>query len=96
MSFATVYNNLEALKERGRVLHLKFDSERMRYDPNTSEHHHMICDGCKKIIDVNVDFDLRIPEDLKHDFEISRNHIMFHGTCADCRQRGESTSKREV
>ena len=84
MSFATVYNNLEAMKKRGSLHSLTIDSERMRYDPNTSYHHHLICVDCKKIIDVSVNIKLNIPEDQRNDFDILGNHIEFYGTCPDC------------
>ncbi len=84
MSFATVYNNLEMLRGRGRISSLTIDSERMRYDPDTSYHHHIICTECKRIIDVNVNIKLNIPEDQRNNFEILGNHIEFYGTCQEC------------
>ena len=86
MSFATVYNNLEALRKRGSIISLTMDSERMRYDPNTSYHHHIICMDCKKIIDVTLNVKLNIPEEHSRDFEILGNHIEFYGTCSECRE----------
>lgn len=96
MSFATVYNNLEAMKKRGIIHNLTIDSERMRYDPNTSYHHHIICVDCKKIIDVSVNIILHIPEEDKCDFDILGNHIEFYGTCPDCMQSESRTAKIQV
>jgi Fur family peroxide stress response transcriptional regulator len=84
MSFATVYNILEALKKRGKIKELNIDPERKRYDPNTSHHHHCICTSCNKVLDVQTSFDLTVPDEIKDSFEVSENHIEFYGTCSDC------------
>lgn len=84
MSFSTVYNTLEALRQRGEVLELTVDPERKRYDPDTSEHHHLICVRCRKIVDVRADYRIRIPAEVSEGFEVIGNHIEFHGICARC------------
>jgi Fur family peroxide stress response transcriptional regulator len=90
MSFATVYKTIETLKKRGDLLELVIDSGRRRYDPDTSPHHHFICTGCKKIIDVNADFSLAVPDELKGSFEITGSHITFYGRCKECNAKGGS------
>lgn len=90
MSFATVYNNLEALLQRGNILSLTIDSKRMRYDPNTSDHHHLICLECRKIVDIHIDVKLHIPDDKTCDFDILGNQIVFYGNCPDCRGQEEA------
>jgi len=88
MSFATVYNTLEALRKRGGILELTIDPERKRYDPNTEHHHHLICLACKKIIDVHADFDISIPEEQIGSFQLMGNHIEFYGVCPECQKKG--------
>src|SRR5436305_13788977 len=53
MSFATVYNTLDALARCGLTgsLHL---GGAVRFDPNTSPHHHAVCDSCGAVVDVPV------------------------------------------
>ncbi|MBF0566682.1 MAG: transcriptional repressor [Nitrospirae bacterium] len=85
MSFATVYNNLEALKSRGAILELNIDPGRRRYDPETGYHHHLVCEKCKKIIDINANFDLNLTDDQKDGFLIHGNRIEFYGLCMECR-----------
>lgn len=84
MSFATVYNTLETLKQKGRILELTIDPDKKRFDPNTMAHHHLICTGCKKIVDIHRNFDLSLPEGCVESFEITGNHIEFYGVCGDC------------
>jgi Fur family peroxide stress response transcriptional regulator len=51
MSFATVYNTLDALARCGLTGALRLGSA-VRYDPNTSAHHHAVCDVCGTIVDL--------------------------------------------
>jgi len=87
MSFATVYNTLEAMKGVGIVRELKIDASRRRYDPNTKRHHHLMCDCCGKIVDIHVDYRLDLPAQVAEEFEVIGNHVEFFGTCRPCRER---------
>ena len=51
MSFATVYNTLDALAKLGLVGSLRLGSA-VRFDPNTALHHHAVCDGCGAVVDL--------------------------------------------
>jgi Fur family peroxide stress response transcriptional regulator len=84
MSFATVYNTLKALKMHDNIQELTIDPEKKRFDPNTIRHHHLICISCRKIIDIDTDFDVELPSVQKHGFEITGNHIDFYGVCPEC------------
>ena len=85
MSFATVYNTLEALKNIGSVQELKIDPSKKRYDPDMSNHHHLICKKCKSILDIHKDFKISLPDELTGGFEILGNSIEFFGLCEKCR-----------
>ena len=87
MSFATVYNTLEALKNRGNVQELKIDSHKKRYDPDISRHHHLICLKCSKIIDIHKDFKIALSEDLMRGFDLLGNSVEFYGICQKCKKR---------
>jgi Fur family peroxide stress response transcriptional regulator len=84
MSFSTVYNTLEALRARGKVIELSVDPERKRYDPDTTAHHHLVCVRCRRIVDVRTDYRLQVPAREREGFEVTGNHIEFHGICAEC------------
>ncbi|GBD97101.1 MAG TPA: transcriptional repressor [Nitrospirae bacterium] len=86
MSFATVYNTLEALKNKGNIQELKIDSHKKRYDPDISRHHHLICIKCRKIIDIHKDFKIVLSEDLIHGFELLGNSVEFYGICQKCKK----------
>src|SRR5690625_5828704 len=51
MSVATVYNNLRVLRENGLVRELTYGDSSSRFDCNTEEHYHIICNSCGKIVD---------------------------------------------
>lgn len=84
MSFATVYNTLEILIEKGLVKELGIDTHKRRYDPEVSLHHHFLCKRCGKILDVESKYDISIPENLK-DCQISDFQIVFYGFCPSCK-----------
>lgn len=86
MSFATVYNTLEALKNKGSIQELKIDPNKKRYDPDISHHHHLICVKCNNIADIFKDFKVDLTEDLKAGFELLGNSIEFYGICQQCRK----------
>lgn len=86
ISFATVYNTIQALRDKGEVLELTIDPERRHYDPNASPHHHTICAKCNKIGDMFFDLSEKIcfgSEDLKG-FKVNSSQVNFYGTCGDC------------
>jgi len=87
MSFATVYNTLEALRNKGKVRELTIDPDKKRYDPDSSPHHHLICLKCRNIIDVHKDFNLSLSEDMTKGFELIGNHIEFYGICQKCKSK---------
>jgi len=94
MSFATVYNTLDALIRRGMLLEITIDPRKKRFDPDSEPHHHLMCIRCKKVVDVHNEFELTIPLGQRHGFEIMGNHIEFHGLCEQCREtRSEKNSQ---
>lgn len=84
MSFATVYNTLEVLVEKGLVKELGIDSQKRRYDPDTSIHHHFLCKKCGKILDIESKYHIQIPDEIK-DCQIIDFQIVFYGVCPECK-----------
>jgi Fe2+ or Zn2+ uptake regulation protein len=52
MSFATVYNTLDALSSAGLCAALALSPGSGRFDPNMDPHHHLVCDRCGSVRDV--------------------------------------------
>ncbi len=89
MSFATVYNTLEALQQKNYLRELNIDPDKKRFDPNTNPHHHLICVTCKKIVDIYDDYKIRVPNRARKGFAIIGHHIEFYGLCPKCQSKKE-------
>jgi Fur family transcriptional regulator, stress-responsive regulator len=85
VSLATVYNTVNELVALGEIAELTLRDGRKRYDPNTTEsHHHLICTGCDKILDV-VPLRLpSLPDHERHGFDIDTIAVTFRGRCPQC------------
>src|SRR3954454_24388738 len=57
MSFATVYNTLDALASAGLCAALSLSPGPPRFDPNMRAHYHAVCDRCGLVRDVPADAD---------------------------------------
>jgi len=88
VSFATVYNTLQALRDRGEVAEITIDFQKKHYDPDMRPHHHIICMECNKIADVFQDYSeaLRLPYHIKGEFQAMANHVNFYGICKECQK----------
>lgn len=88
MSVATVYNNLRVLREIGLVRELTYGDASSRFDCNTSDHYHIICDSCGKIVDFHYP-PLNEVESLAEQvtgFEVSHHRMEVYGKCEDCQK----------
>ncbi len=89
MSFATVYNTLDALVrlELVSALRLNGDQTAMRFDPNTTAHHHAVCDACGAVIDIPA---LPPSAPLKKEveeiagFTVRAEERIYRGLCGRC------------
>jgi Fur family transcriptional regulator, peroxide stress response regulator len=86
MSFATVYNTLEVLKQRGHLRELTVDPAKKRFDPNAEPHHHLVCIRCRKTVDIHQEFNLCLSRSERRQFEIIGNHVEFLGLCEKCKK----------
>ena len=88
LSFATVYNTLQTLREHGEVMEVTKDPIRKHYDPNTSPHHHVICISCNDLWDVFVDYSdvLKLPSTIARGMKTVGVHVDFYGLCKNCQK----------
>ena len=85
MALATVYNTLELLRGRRMVAELSLDAERKRFDPDVSDHHHAICTGCGRILDIRMPSKITLTEEILAGFEVEEVRLEVRGLCPDCR-----------
>jgi Fur family transcriptional regulator, peroxide stress response regulator len=95
ISLATVYRNLHSLVEGGKIRTLLLREQVARYDPETSEHDHFICERCGRIIDLFLPRDRPIDlTSLANDgYLVTRHDLTVHGVCPTCAAR-RRTSRR--
>ena len=87
VSLRTVYQTLNDLAAMGEITQIDLGTGSARFDPNLEAHHHLVCDGCGSVVDVEADFThVRVPDGATHGFEVARTEIVFRGRCAACRR----------
>ena len=104
MSFATVYNTLDALASAGLSSTLRLGSAlgsalggAARFDPNTTAHHHAVCDGCGAVHDVPAETlkpstgSVRRLERTTPGFSVRSVERIYRGLCASCRRKPVKT-----
>ena len=87
LSRATVYRVLETLVEQGFARKVHHPGAVARFDPMTTRHHHLVCDRCGRLVDLEdgAVSAVRLPEAGRRGFEIRDYSISFTGLCRDCR-----------
>ena len=84
ISLGTVYRNLNFLADEGKIL--KVDLEKSVFDSTLEVHNHMLCEKCRRIVDVDVDFD-KVNFFDKIGNIITKADIRFTGICAQCKEK---------
>ncbi|WP_180235422.1 peroxide-responsive transcriptional repressor PerR [Bacillus cereus] len=86
MSVATVYNNLRVFKEVGLVKELTYGDASSRFDYVTSQHYHLICEKCGKIVDFLYGGLEQLEEEAAKTtgFVINSHRLEIYGVCPEC------------
>ena len=92
ISLRTVYQTLNDLASMGELVQLELGTGSARFDPNLDAHHHLVCDRCGRVLDVDVDAStVKVPSAGRRGFNIETTEIVFRGVCADCARLERST-----
>lgn len=89
VSLRTVYSVLGELASMSEIRQIDVGTGSARFDPNTSTHHHLVCDECGMVRDVTVRHsELRpVPIGQTADsaqFAVTGTEIVFRGRCSNC------------
>ena len=86
ISLRTVYQTLNDLAAMGELSTLDLGTGSTRFDPNTEPHHHLVCEGCGRIDDVDATVPgVSVPATAAAaGFEVVTTEIVFRGRCAAC------------
>lgn len=87
ISLATVYKNIAAMCEAELLNEIKPSLQKQVYEINQKKHAHLICQKCKSLQDVFLDFHDMIQsiQELQH-FQISNSTITLYGVCKECQK----------
>ncbi len=86
MSVATVYNNLRVFKGAGIVKELTYGDSSSRFDCVTTDHYHVICQDCGKIVDFHYPGLDEVETLAEHvtGFKVHTHRMEIYGTCKEC------------
>ncbi|PLR66634.1 MULTISPECIES: peroxide-responsive transcriptional repressor PerR [Bacillaceae] len=89
MSVATVYNNLRVFREVGLVKELTYGDASSRFDFVTTEHYHVICEKCGKIVDFHYPGLDEVEHLASHvtGFNVSHHRMEIYGVCNTCEKK---------
>ncbi|HWT82239.1 MAG TPA: transcriptional repressor [Candidatus Methylomirabilis sp.] len=90
VSRTTVYRVLETLVRVGMLAKAASPGAARRVDPRTSRHHHLVCERCDRLVDVDdaaVAQEIRLPDVKRQGFTIADYSIYFTGVCAACQEK---------
>lgn len=93
IGLATVYRTMQLFTETGIALKHDFDDGKSRYELNVNKdvhnHHHLICQKCGEIIEVDMDLMEELEERIEsnYDFCITNHIVKVYGICNNCRSK---------
>jgi Fur family ferric uptake transcriptional regulator len=87
INISTIYRTLELLKNLDLVTETDLGGGRLRYHyADKGHHHHLICERCGTIIDVDESLLLPIQQTLfrEYGFRANISHLAIFGRCTKC------------
>ena len=87
VNISTVYRTLDLLKGLSLVTVTDLGEGRVRYHyADKGHHHHLVCERCGAIIDVDEDLFLPLKRTLLKDYQFNADirHLAIFGRCAKC------------
>lgn len=88
---ATIYRNMESLTKSGVIRLVNFQHDHNHYElANEGHHHHLICEGCGKVVDVSKCDTSKIEQEVKKlgKFATINSHALeFFGLCKSCAKK---------
>jgi Fe2+ or Zn2+ uptake regulation protein len=89
ISLATVYRNLHSLVAEGKIRTLLLDEQGARFDPETRQHDHFVCERCGRVVDLFLQRDrqLDLSSLAKQGYVVTAHSLTVHGICQVCAAR---------
>ncbi|WP_458700797.1 Fur family transcriptional regulator [Sulfurospirillum sp. 1307] len=86
ISLATVYKNVNVLRDSGLVIEINIPSKKMRYDYLSKPHIHIVCSGCGHVEDLDYDknlFDYQVKLEKSKNIQLDRLDVI--ASTSECR-----------
>jgi Fur family peroxide stress response transcriptional regulator len=92
ISMGTIYRNLRLLVNTGEVKEINIPGLPSRFDGSTSDHHHLVCEKCGRIFDLDesVEYDMEAKIFQKTGFKTKVRYLKFIGLCSDCQEQDKT------
>jgi Fur family transcriptional regulator, ferric uptake regulator len=93
IGLATVYRTILLLEELGVISRLELNDGCSRYEilhsNETHRHHHLICNICHKVLEVQDDLleELEVDIQKRYRFKILDHSVKFYGICDECQKK---------
>lgn len=93
IGLATVYRTIQLFEQIGLVSKLQLNDGCSRYEIVHSDerhmHHHLICNICNSVIEVEDDLLEQLEEKIKkqYKFKILDHSVKFYGICEECQKK---------
>lgn len=86
ISFSTVYNSLNYLKNEGLINEIRFGTDAKLYDRKLTQHDHAICNSCGKLVDLEMTLPDGLIEEAAHhsNFKAESIELTLRGLCPKC------------
>ena len=95
IGLATVYRTVLLFEELNVIYKLDLNDGCSRYElvheDEEHRHHHLICNDCKKVIEVQDDLLEELEERIRntYGFDILDHSVKFFGICSECKNKKE-------
>jgi Fur family peroxide stress response transcriptional regulator len=86
LSRTTVYRVLETLVDTGFARKVHHPDAVVRFDPTMGRHHHLVCEGCGRLVDLDDSQvpQVPLPDSTATGFEVRDYTVSFSGRCSSC------------
>lgn len=93
ISRQAVYDALGTLTEKGLIRRIQPARSPARYEDRVDDnHHHLVCRGCGRTVDVDCSLGRRpcLHASDDHGFAIDEAEVIYWGLCPECQSRNPS------
>lgn len=85
LGIATVYRNIKALLEEGKIVSVVIPGQAPRYEQaGLGHHHHFFCSTCEKVYELQPGCPGNLNQLAPDGFEVTGHSIVLEGNCKDC------------